>query len=97
MAGRNVHFIGIGGVGMAGLAVLVKARGADVSGCDLGRTPRTAWLEAQGIPVAVGHSPAHLDGVDEVVVTPAVRADEPELAATPRRSRCNSTLSLSMK
>ena len=53
MAGRNVHFIGIGGVGMAGLAVLVKARGADVSGCDLGRTPRTAWLEAQGIPVAV--------------------------------------------
>ena len=87
MAGRNVHFIGIGGVGMAGLAVLVKARGADVSGCDLGRTPRTAWLEALGIPVAVGHSPAHLDGVDEVVVTPAVRADEPELAAVASASR----------
>ena len=74
----NIHLIGIGGVGMAGLAVLLKARGHEVSGCDVHASPRTRWLEGQGIPVAIGHSPSHLADVDEVVITPAVRTDEPE-------------------
>ena len=65
---------------MAGLAVLLKARGDEVTGCDVHASARTRWLEAQGIPVAVGHSAAHLRGVDEAVVTPAVRGDEPEIA-----------------
>ena len=63
---------------MAGLAVLLKAQGHDVSGCDLKATARTRWLETLGIQVSVGHDPAHLRGVDMVVVTPAVSADEPE-------------------
>ena len=63
---------------MAGLAALLKAQGHDVSGCDLKATARTRWLETLGIPVSVGHDPAHLRGVDMVVVTPAVSADEPE-------------------
>ena len=77
----NIHLIGIGGVGMAGLAVLLKARGHEVSGCDVHASPRTRWLEGQGIPVAIGHSPSHLADVDEVVITPAVRTDEPERVA----------------
>ena len=77
----RIHLIGIGGVGMAGLAVLLKARGHAVSGCDIRATPRTRWLEAQGIPVAIGHSSAHLADVDEVVITPAVRPEEPERVA----------------
>ena len=85
MAARKVHLIGIGGVGMAGLAVLLKARGCDVSGCDLKRTPRTDWLEAQGVRVLFGHDPAHVEEADEVIVTPAVRPDNPErVAAGPR-------------
>ena len=77
----RIHLIGIGGVGMAGLAVLLKARGHEVFGCDLKATPRTRWLESQGIPVFVGHSPDHLKDADEVIVTPAVARDNPERQA----------------
>ena len=66
---------------MAGLAVLLKARGHEVSGCDLHASPRTKWLEEQGIRVLIGHDPRHLSGVDEIVVTPAVSRDEPELVS----------------
>ena len=81
MTTKSVHLIGIGGVGMAGLAVLLKARGHEVSGCDLHASSRTKWLEEQGIRVFIGHDPSHLAGVDEVVVTPAVSKNEPELVS----------------
>ena len=74
--------IGIGGVGMAALAALLKSRGHDVSGCDLRETPRTRWLESLGIAVSFGHDPVHVRGVDEVIATPAVAEDEPERLAT---------------
>ena len=78
----GVHFLGIGGVGMAGVAFLLKARGRAVSGCDLYATPRTRWLEANGIPVAIGHNATHIDSsIGELIVTPAVPPDNPELAA----------------
>jgi UDP-N-acetylmuramate--alanine ligase len=66
---------------MAGVAFLLKRRGHDVTGCDKYASPRTRWLEANGIPVALGHSPAHLAGIDELVVTPAVPQSDPELSA----------------
>ena len=87
----GVHFLGIGGVGMAGVAFLLKARGRAVSGCDLSSSPRTRWLEANGISVAIGHSPSHITDstttsatlpaadIGELVITPAVPPDNPEL------------------
>ena len=81
MAEGKTHFIGVGGVGMAALAVLIKSTGREVSGCDQGGGARLEWLEKEGVKVFRGHDPAHLEGADEVVVTPAVRADEPELVA----------------
>ena len=74
---------------MAGLAVLLKSRGYEVSGCDLHASARTKWLEGQGVRSFCGHDPAHLEGVDEVIVTPAVPRDEPELTSFcgPVRSR----------
>ena len=81
MTTKSVHLIGIGGVGMAGLAVLLKSRGYAVSGCDLHASPRTKWLEGLGIGVAAGHDPSHLSGIDEVIVTPAVSKDESELVS----------------
>lgn len=81
MAAEKTHFIGVGGVGMAALAVLIKSTGREVSGCDQGGGARLEWLEKEGVKVFRGHDPAHLEGADEVVVTPAVRADEPELVA----------------
>lgn len=66
---------------MAALAVLFKNRGNIVTGCDLKPTPRTDWLEKQGIHVSFGHSADHVDGVDLVVITPALSCDNPEVAA----------------
>ncbi len=84
---KKVHFMGIGGVGMAALAVLMKNRGCDVSGCDLSRSDRTDWLVSLGIPVSIGHDPAHVADVDEVVATPAVPHGAPELDAAAGRVR----------
>lgn len=71
---------------MAALAVLLKNLGNDVSGCDLRSTPRTKWLESLGIKVFIGHDRSHLDGVDEVVVTPAVEPSMPEFAEASSRA-----------
>ncbi len=78
---KRIHFMGIGGVGMAGLAFLLKQAGHDVSGCDKYASARTRWLEANGIPVATGHDPSHLADIDELVITPAVPPDAPEFKA----------------
>ena len=63
---------------MAALAYLLKARGHIVTGCDIHSSRRTAWLEACGIPVAIGHAAEHVDAADLVVMTPAVHTTNPE-------------------
>ncbi|MFA5043649.1 MAG: Mur ligase domain-containing protein, partial [Kiritimatiellia bacterium] len=83
LAGKpgHVHFVGICGVGMAGLAFHLKRKGWRVSGCDLQGNALSAWLAATGIEIRLGHDSAHLAGVDWVVRTTAVRPDHPEVAA----------------
>ena len=91
MKGRKYHLAGIGGVGMAGVAFLLKKAGNDVSGCDLHPSARTRWLEANGIPVAIGHSPSHVTpDIDACVFTPAVPKDNPEFAAA-KSAKCGAT------
>lgn len=86
MPGARVHLMGVGGIGMAGVARLLAARGSTVTGCD-GAAPRTlAWLRSCGIPATTGHDPAHLDGVDWAVFSPALQPGHPErLAAGKKR------------
>lgn len=72
---------------MAGLALLLKARGHSVSGCDLHESPRTEWLRKNGIPVVIGHDSAHIEGMDEVIFTPAVHPDAPEFIAAKAKCR----------
>ena len=74
---------------MAGVAFLLKKAGHAVSGCDLHPSPRTRWLEENGIPVSIGHSPSHITpDLDVCVFTPAVPKDNPEFAAA-QSSACN--------
>ena len=84
MTGRHFHFMGIGGVGMCGLAEVLHAGGAEVSGCDLAASERTERLSALGIDIRLGHDPNHLDGVDTVIYTAAVDSREPELETAHR-------------
>lgn len=75
----KVHLAGVGGVGMAGLAWLLKQRGFEVTGCDLHHSARTRWLESQGVRVFEGHDPRHAGDVEEIIATPALPRDLPEL------------------
>ena len=80
-----VHFVAIGGAGMSGVARVMLARGCRVSGSDAKDSPVLTALAAEGATVSVGHDPSHLDGVDTVVISSAVRESNPELAAARER------------
>ncbi len=77
---RPVHFMGIGGAGMSALALLARRRGVVLSGCDNDPSGAADLIEL-GVPVVQGHGAAHVQGCRAVVVTAAVPADHPELAA----------------
>jgi len=82
---RHLHFVGIGGAGMCGLAELLRGEGFVVSGCDAATSETTQRLASLGIPCQLGHSPEHLEGADVLVVSSAVARDNAELAAARER------------
>ena len=84
--GARAHLIGIGGIGMSGIAMLLRQEGCLVSGCDAAPSEITDSLLNAGIPVAVGHSPRHIErDCDLVIISSAVRPTNPELREAQRR------------
>jgi UDP-N-acetylmuramate--alanine ligase len=84
-AGRRLHFIGIGGAGMSGLALVCARLGATVSGSDRGDSSYMERLREAGLDPAVGHDAANLPEGAEVVVSTAIGAENPELALARER------------
>ena len=83
---KNIHFVGIGGSGMSGIAEVLLNLGYTVSGSDIGSNAATERLAQLGAKVSRGHEAAHIEGADAVVTSTAVKADNPEvLAARARR------------
>ncbi len=80
-ADRKLHFVGIGGAGMSGLAIVAKALGATVTGSDRAESSYTARLREHGIEPAIGHDAANVPDGAEVVVSTAIPPDNPELQA----------------
>jgi UDP-N-acetylmuramate--alanine ligase len=80
-AGRSLHFIGIGGAGMSGLALVARTLGARVSGSDQAESPVLERLRAAGIEAVAGHDTANLPAGAEVVVSTAIPEDNVELEA----------------
>lgn len=78
LAQAKVHFIGIGGIGMCGLAELLRNMGGQVSGSDLSDNAQTQRLKALGVDVKTGHAPENVLGAEVVVYSSAVKADNPE-------------------
>jgi UDP-N-acetylmuramate--alanine ligase len=76
-----VHFVGIGGIGMSGIAEVLANLGYTVTGSDVAEGANVKRLREKGIRVAVGHRAENLDGADVVVVSSAIKRDNPELAA----------------
>jgi UDP-N-acetylmuramate--alanine ligase len=76
-----VHFVGIGGIGMSGIAEVLANLGYIVTGSDVSDSANVKRLRDKGIKVAIGHKADNLDGVDVVVVSSAIKPDNPELIA----------------
>jgi UDP-N-acetylmuramate--alanine ligase len=83
---KHVHFVGIGGAGMSGIAEVLATQGYRVSGSDVAASAATRRLEALGVKVAVGHAAAHVANADAVVVSSAIGPDNPEVAAARERN-----------
>ncbi|HKY64556.1 MAG TPA: UDP-N-acetylmuramate--L-alanine ligase [bacterium] len=78
---QNLHFVGIGGIGMSGIAEVLLNLGYRVSGSDQKRSPITARLKKQGAKIHYGHKAGHVDGAHVVVISSAVKESNPEVAA----------------
>lgn len=86
-AGRRLHFIGIGGAGMSGLALVARALGAEVTGSDRSESPVLARLRDAGCTTVVGHDADNVPADAEVVYSTAIPEDNPERAVARERSQ----------
>lgn len=82
---KRVHLVGVGGAHMSAIARILLARGHQVSGCDLKRTPVIDALQTLGLAAYEGHDAAHVGDAQLVVATSAAREDNPDLAEARRR------------
>lgn len=80
-----VHFVGIGGIGMSGIADVMRNLGYDVRGSDVADGPNVQRLRDKGIPIVIGHSPDNVKGADAVIISTAIRSDNSEVAAARAR------------
>ena len=76
-----VHFVGIGGIGMSGIAEVLVNLGYSVIGSDVAENANVKRLRAKGVKVAIGHAAENIEGADVVVVSSAIKRDNPELVA----------------
>ena len=80
-----VHFIGIGGIGMSGIAEIMLRIGYTVQGSDAKASANTERLEKLGAKIFIGHDPSHIEGASAIVYSTAVKAENPEFAAARER------------
>jgi UDP-N-acetylmuramate--alanine ligase len=82
---RHIHFVGIGGAGMSGIAEVLLNQGYAISGSDLADGPTTQRLRQLGARIHIGHDAAHIEGADCIVTSTAVKPDNPEVVAAQAR------------
>ena len=82
---RRIHFVGVGGIGMSGIAELLANLGYEVSGSDMRRSSVTDRLEQLGVRVYIGHDALHVGNADVVVISSAISDGNPEVAESRRR------------
>ncbi len=78
---KRIHFVGVGGAGMSGIAEVLANQGFEVSGSDLAASATTQRLAEKGVRVTIGHTAENVAGADAVVVSTAVKEDNPEVLA----------------
>jgi UDP-N-acetylmuramate--alanine ligase len=83
---KSIHFIGVGGIGMSGIAQVLVQKGFQVSGSDMSANANTQRLAEEGVSIMVGHQQSNLDGKDVVVVSTDIKADNLELKEAQQRA-----------
>ena len=78
---KQIHFVGIGGAGMSGIAEVLHNLGYRITGSDQHESATTRALAKRGIQVRIGHDAAHIAGAEAVVTSSAVKGDNPEVIA----------------
>ena len=78
---KSIHFVGIGGSGMSGIAEVFANLGYTVSGSDIAENPAVRRLRQMEIRIVIGHAGSNVAGADAVVISSAVKPDNPEVAA----------------
>jgi len=82
---KKIHFVGIGGIGMSGIAEILLNRGFEISGSDLNENDNTEYLRSKGAKITIGHFPENVNGQDVVVYSSAVNPDENPETSEARR------------
>ncbi|WP_234087060.1 UDP-N-acetylmuramate--L-alanine ligase [Azonexus sp. R2A61] len=82
---KHIHFVGVGGSGMSGIAEVLAHLDYSISGSDLAASATTRRLEGEGVRVTIGHAAANIASADAVVVSTAVKEDNPEVVAARER------------
>ena len=80
-----IHFVGIGGIGMSGIAEVMHNLGYEVRGSDVAEGANVLRLREKGIPVSIGHAPENVKDAEAVIISTAIRSDNPEVAAARAR------------
>ncbi|NOX65585.1 MAG: UDP-N-acetylmuramate--L-alanine ligase, partial [Chlorobi bacterium] len=78
---KKIHFVGIGGIGMSGIAEIMLSRGFEISGSDMNESANTERLRDLGIKVSIGHSAENVTDCDVLVYSSAVNTENPEVKA----------------
>lgn len=82
---KQIHFIGVGGIGMSGLAQILAHRGYRISGSDISLNGNTERLQKEGVHIVLGHDPSVLTGKDVVVISTDIKENNPELSEARHR------------
>ena len=85
-----IHFVGIGGIGMSGIAEVMLNLGYSVQGSDIKENPNVERLRARGATVHIGHKPENIEGAGALVISTAIKSGNPEVDAARAKgnSRC---------
>jgi UDP-N-acetylmuramate--alanine ligase len=82
---KKIHFIGVGGVGMCGIAEVLKNQGFKISGSDLNSSPATRRLQDLGVSICLGHDEKNIQDADVIVYSSAIKEDNPEMLAAKQK------------
>ena len=81
LAGKRIHFVGIGGAGMSGIARIMLSQGLSISGSDVKESSITQSLASLGAQIFIGHNTANVEGIDLLITSGAISSSNPELLA----------------